>query len=269
MTAIPANFVGTITQEQWDAIPDAGSATKATVKSGSRRIRCHDRAAQWQCEIYRSAADLTAASPGDANAIAEALEREIKVGPDFTRVRRAYSFRSLPKVSTDRNVISKIYAICCAIEKRSHTKDKHGGTLGRAAKELMRVLLYVVNKSGGYLCPSYDTLAKMTGYCRRTVVTAMAMLQRMGFVTVHRRSKWVQTLFGPKLVQDSNAYVYHLPSRGLGALARAIFAPSSECNSFQARNIAEAKKEAINEELQVRCHSPPRSPPPAARASAA
>jgi hypothetical protein len=47
----------------------------------------------------------------------------------------------------------------------------------------------------------------------------------MGFITVHKRIKRVQTPIGVRVVQDSNAYVFHLPIKGLGALAMAVFCP--------------------------------------------
>jgi len=217
----------------------------------SRRVRCRDRAVQWQSDMHRAATQLMVACPADSDAIVAHLEREIEGGPDFTRCHRGSDFRSPPKVNTDRNVIAKIYASARAIENRSHTKGKHGGTLGKAALELLRVFLYVVNKSGGYLCPDYDTLAKLTGYCRRTIATGIRMLQLMGFITVHRRIKRVHTAFGPKVVQDSNAYEYHLPTKGLGALARAFFRLPSECNSRTARNVRCEKKEAYRGGAQV------------------
>jgi hypothetical protein len=45
----------------------------------------------------------------------------------------------------------------------------------------------------------------------------------MGFVTVHKRIKRIQTPLGARVVQDSNAYEFHFPKTGLGALAMAVF----------------------------------------------
>jgi hypothetical protein len=277
MSAPPSNLVGTITQEQWDAIPDAGAATtlrslagpSATAPPNTRR--CRDRAAKWQSDIHRAAMQLMAACPDDGNAIAEAEEREIKAGPDFARCRRGSDFRAPPKVNTDRNFVARLMFMARMIERKSwahKVKGKHGGTLGRSALGLLEIMLYVVNKRGGYLSPSYATLAQLARMSRRAIVTAMGVLESMGFVTIHRRIKRVRTPFGIKVVQDSNAYVYHLP-KGIGALAWALFRPASECSEFPARETTDRKKEATDEELQNRCHSPPRSPPPAARASAA
>jgi hypothetical protein len=192
---------------------------------------------------------LMAACPVDAGAIQESLEREIQKGPDFTRCRRGSDFRQPPKVNTDRNFLARLMFMADMIERktwRGRARGKHEGTLGRSALTLLRVLLFVVNKKDGYLAPSYDTLARLARMSRRTVVTAMGVLETMGVVTIHRRIKRVQTPFGIKVVQDANAYEYHLP-KGLGTVAWAIFGPPSECKNTPARNIIDRKKEGVAE----------------------
>lgn len=211
--------------------------------------RCRDRAAQWQSYMYQAATRLMAACPDQADAIAEHLEKEIAAGPDFARCRRGSKFGDAPKINTDRNFLARLIFMARMIERKSYAnraKGKHGGSLGKTALRLLEVLLYVVNKKGGYLTPSYDTLARMTCMSRRAIVSAMGVLQTMGFVTVHRRVKRIRTPFGVKMVQDSNAYEYHLP-KGLGALAWSIFGAPSECTSFHARETEEQKKEAYEE----------------------
>jgi hypothetical protein len=92
------------------------------------------------------------------------------------------------------------------------------------------VLLFVIKKHNGQLYPSYETLAVLSRKSRRAIVTAMQVLERMGFVTIHRRIKRIQTAIGPRVVQESNAYKFHLPKKGIGALAMSVFCPpSSEC----------------------------------------
>ena len=61
------------------------------------------------------------------------------------------------------------------------------------------------------------------------MITAMQVLQALGFVTIHCRVKRIQTAFGTRVVQDSNAYEYHPSAKMLGRLAWAVFGPSSEC----------------------------------------
>ena len=216
--------------------------------SAPRQIRCRDRAAQWQSDMHRAALSIMAACPDDADAIGEHLEGEIAKGPDFSRQHRGSAFLDAPKVNTDRNFCARLMFIADVIERktwRSRSKGKHGGTLGRSALSLLRVLMFVVKKSAGKLFPSYDHLARLCRMSRRTVVTAMGILVRMGVVTAHRRIKRVRTPLGVRVVQDSNAYEYHMP-KGLGALAWSIFRPPSECNNSSARTVSEQTLEDVD-----------------------
>jgi hypothetical protein len=100
---------------------------------------------------------------------------------------------------------------------------------------LMRTILFRLNKSdGGKVYPSYEVLAELTQYSQRAIIYAMAKLVTFGFITLHRRCKWMETRYGRRLVQDSNAYAYHLPRTGLGKLAMAVFAPDrSDCTGIR------------------------------------
>ena len=123
------------------------------------------------------------------------------------------------------------------IERKSwaaRAKGKHGGSLGPVAIEVLRTLLFVIKKVDGRLYPSYEALAKLSRKSKQAVVTAIKVLELMGFLTVHRRAKRVQTPIGIRVVQDSNAYEFHLPSKGLGALAMALFCPHSEYTKLDA-----------------------------------
>jgi DNA-binding transcriptional MocR family regulator len=102
-------------------------------------------------------------------------------------------------------------------------KGKHGGTLGRAAMEVLRTMLFVIKKIDGKLFPSIEALAILCRMSKQTIVTALKVLEQMGFVTVHKRIKRIQTPLGARVVQDSNAYEFHFPKIGLGALAMAVF----------------------------------------------
>jgi hypothetical protein len=62
---------------------------------------------------------------------------------------------------------------------------------------------------------------------KQAVVDAIKFLERCGFITKQRRTKRIQTPFGAKVVQDTNAYTIHGP-RELGAIARQIFGRRSE-----------------------------------------
>jgi RIO-like serine/threonine protein kinase len=86
-------------------------------------------------------------------------------------------------------------------------------------------MLFVIKKVDGRLYPSLEAMATLSRKSKQAVVTAIKVLERMGFITVHRRVKRIQTPYGVRCVQDSNAYEFHLPTKGLGALAMAVFCP--------------------------------------------
>jgi hypothetical protein len=198
-----------------------------------------------RCGNRRSAGSLITLYPEKQVEIAAMLDAELTKGPDFARCRRG-QFRNPPRVNTDRNFCARVMFIADMIERKTwknRAKGKHGGELGRSAITLLRVLLFVVRKTDGCIYPSYDTLAGLSRMSRRTVIAAMQALEFMGFVTIHRRVKRITTPLGLKMVQDSNAYEYHLP-RGLGALAWEIFKPAtSECRKFPARSMENNKQE--------------------------
>lgn len=233
----------------------------ADLEPGKPSPRCRDRAARWQQQVYHAADRLMTAYPDKQAEISAMLDAEIEAGPDFTRYRRGSEFRTPPKVNVDRNYLARIMFVADTIERKTYknrAKGKHGGELGRNAMALLRVLLFVVKKSGGCLYPSYETLAHLARMSRRAVIAAMGVLKLMGFVTVYRRAKVIDTPFGRKVVQDSNCYAYHMPE-GLGALAWAIFRPASECSKFPARSVLNKKEEATGEKVQVRDRGPPLS----------
>jgi hypothetical protein len=201
---------------------------------GPAPIRCKQRYIQWHGRAYRTAADLKRRFEDKAAEIDAALEKELEQGPDFLKWRRGSKFGEPPKNNLDRNYIARIWWAAQVIERKSwhcRKKGKHGGTLGTVAIELLRTILFVIKKHEGRLYPSYETLALLTRRSRRAIVAAMKVLERMGFVTIHRRIKRIQTAIGPRVVQDSNAYQFHLPRKGLGTLAMSVFCPpSSECS---------------------------------------
>jgi hypothetical protein len=183
-----------------------------------------------------------AAVPDRAKEISEQYDAEIQRGPDFAQYRRGSGFAAAPAVVTDRNACARIMFVAETIERRSwrnRKKGKHGGCLGRNALIVLRVLMFVVKKSRGRLFPSYDHLALLCRLSRRAVVEAVKRLAFWGFLTVHRRCKRVGTAFGARVVQDSNAYEYHLPSKGWGALAVNAYRVASECRKSPASTIVE------------------------------
>jgi hypothetical protein len=225
----------------------------ATVTATRRVIKQKRRFAEWHGRAYKTAEELRARFKGDAEKIEAALQEELERGPDFLQYRRG-DFGRPPRNNLDRNYIARIFFVAQMIERKSwacRKKGKHGGTLGTVAIEVLRVLLFVVKKHGGELYPSYETLAVLCRKSRQAVITAIKVLERMGFITVHRRIKRINTPFGLRVVQDSNAYQFHLPVKGLGALAMAVFCPASESTKSAARKPEDTQGEE-NSRDQVR-----------------
>jgi len=199
------------------------------------------REVAWQRQVYKTAADLMAIAPERADDIEAMTQCEMDRGPDFKRYRRGSQLADAPQVNTDRNFIARLMFIADTIERKSwrnREKGKHGGRLGRSALTVLRVLLFVVKKHKGRLCPSYDHLARLARMSRRAVVDAVQRLKLMGFITIYRRCKRVRTELGIRVVQDNNAYEYHMP-KGWGALAWSIFKPASESSNSTATAVRE------------------------------
>lgn len=216
--------------------------TPSPARDSGAEIRATRRAAQWRGEMQRAWGYMRqrARTEAEAEAIDAELEQALEEGPDFTRYHGNASFDRGPKVSIDRNLAAKIMVVARAIERNSFAqrdKGKHGGALGRAAMRVLETLLFVVRPYHGRLCPSYDMLAELALMSRRTVGTAIETLERMGFITVHRRLKRITTALGFKTVQDTNAYDIHPPKGFFGRIAYRLFFEGSECKNFPANKI--------------------------------
>jgi hypothetical protein len=212
-------------------------------------VRQKQRAADWHSQAYRRAAELRSRY-GQSEQIDQALADELARGPDFARCHRGSLFKEPPKNNLDRNFLARLWFVAQTIERKSWAckkKGKHGGTLGRAALEVLRALLFVIKKIGGKLFPSIETLAMLCRMSKQTVITALKVLERMGFITAHKRIKRIQTPLGARVVQDSNAYEFHFPKTGLGKLAMAVFCGrSSESNKSDAMSTSYKPGEETN-----------------------
>jgi hypothetical protein len=189
-------------------------------------VRKKRRAADWHSQAYLAAAELRRRHQDQAEQIDDALADELGRGPDFARCHRGSLFVNPPKNNLDRNFVARLWFVAQMVERKSwacRAKGKHGGTIGTVAMEVLRTMLFVIKKVDGRLYPSFEALATLSRKSKQAVVTAIKVLERMGFVTVHKRIKRVQTPLGVRVVQDSNAYEFHLPVKGLGALAMAVF----------------------------------------------
>ena len=73
--------------------------------------------------------------------------------------------------------------------------------------------------------------------CKQSVVTALADLERLGFVTRIRRIRQILTPLGFTTRQITNAYVVHEPTTGLGLLVNALFATDSNYSTPSASKV--------------------------------
>jgi hypothetical protein len=67
--------------------------------------------------------------------------------------------------------------------------------------------------------------------CKQSVVTALADLERLGFLTRIRRIRQIKTALGFTTRQITNAYRVHEPASGLGLLATLVFATESNSST--------------------------------------
>src|SRR5262249_14063842 len=139
-----------------------------------------------------------------------------------------------PLVTLDRNERIRLMGKFRAISRRSWVaKDtgKHRGIITRTAESVFGALMYLTEKYGRVF-PSLEGLAHLAMCCKQSVVTAIAGLERLGFVTRIRRIRRIMTPLGFTTRQITNAYRVHEPRNGLGLLAIGLFA--TESNSWTA-----------------------------------
>jgi hypothetical protein len=94
-----------------------------------------------------------------------------------------------PLVTLDRNERIRLMGRFRALSRRSWVaKDtgKHRGIITRTAESVFGALMYLTEKYGRVF-PSLEGLAHLAMCCRQSVVTAIADLERLGFVTRIRR----------------------------------------------------------------------------------
>jgi hypothetical protein len=205
------------------------------------------REAAWRADLTRAWGYWRSRAKDEAEAarIDAAYDEQLAEGPDFARYHRGSEFRDAPRINLDRNDLAKLMTVWRAIERGSWNdkeKGKHGGVIGKLPLRVLEAFLFVLYRQGRSICVPYEAIATAAMICRRSVAMALALLERMGLLTIHRRIKRIKTPLGFKVVQDCNAYELH-PPRGLGSIAArlfgglaALFDPeSSECKNFPAK----------------------------------
>jgi len=204
----------------------AGSAGTAA------RARATRREADWRRQLARAFVYATGQSPDQAEALLAEYERREREGPDFMRQRPGSVIADAPLVMLDRNerirLMGKFRALC----RRSWVaKDsgKHRGIITRTSESVFGALLYLTEKYGRVF-PSLEGLAHLAMCCKQSAVTALADLERLGFITRIRRIRRIATPLGFTTRQITNAYRIHEPTSGLGLIAMTLFA--TESNSW-------------------------------------
>jgi hypothetical protein len=206
----------------------------ARAVGGATRARATRREADWRRQLARAFVYMTDRQPEAAAELLAEYERRERAGPDFMRQRPGSVIAEAPLVTLDRNERIRLTWKFRALSRRSWVaKDagKHRGVITRTAESVFGALMYLTEKYGRVF-PSLEGLAHLAMCCKQSVVTALADLERLGFVTRIRRIRQVQTPLGFTTRQITNAYRVHEPAHGLGLLATLVFA--TESNSWTA-----------------------------------
>lgn len=205
------------------ALPDSRPKSHSETLVCTAKVSQVKTAAEWHSAPHRAAAECERLYQAEAEKIAAVLACR-----GAGKFRRGSGFKNPPKNNLDRNFVARVWFVAKMIEQKSwncRAKGKHGGSVGAVGLEVLRTLLFVIKKIDGRLYPSLEAIAKLSRKSKQAVVKAIKVLELMGFITVHRRVKRIQTPYGVRVVQDSNAYEFHLPATGIGALAMAVFCP--------------------------------------------
>jgi hypothetical protein len=204
----------------------------AGAASSSTRARATRREADWRRQLARGFVYMTGQHPEQAAELLAEYERREREGPDFMRQRPGSVIAEAPLVTLDRNERMRLIWKFRMLTRRSWVNKetgKHRGVITRTAESVFGALMYLTEKYGRVF-PSLKGLAHLAMCCPASVVTALADLERLGFVTRIRRIRQIMTPLGFTTRQITNAYRVHEPARGLGLLATLVFA--TESNSW-------------------------------------
>jgi hypothetical protein len=194
-------------------------------QSSPSRARAKRREADWRRQLARALQYALGKSPELVEELIAEYECREQEGPEFMRQRPVSSITEAPLVNLDRNerirLVTKFRTLC----RRSweaKAPGKHRGAITRAMESTFLALMYLAEKYGR-VYPSLVGLGHLAMCCKDSVVDALAELEKLGFVTHIRRLREVNTALGFKTVQDTNAYLVHEPTSGLGLLAIRMF----------------------------------------------
>ena len=106
-----------------------------------------------------------------------------------------------------KKIVRQLYYRARTWDAATRTKRKHGGIIGRPAVAVLHSLIFdFLNAKTGRLDPSYEGLAKKSGYSRATVAVALRRLRDAGIITWLRRCVAEMRDGRFVLAQERNAY---------------------------------------------------------------
>jgi DNA-binding transcriptional MocR family regulator len=110
--------------------------------------------------------------------------------------------------SIDRNERARIMFRAEALDRRTHRPGQHGGILKRTGLAVLKALVFGFLGPGGRCDPSLESLARMAGCARSTVIEALKHLEAAGLVRRVARWRAVAANGGLVVLQLTNAYLF-------------------------------------------------------------
>ena len=166
-----------------------------------------------------------ARTDADRLAIDAEYERRMAAGPDFTHHRGKSRYGHAPLHGLDREARLRLRTRFNAMARQSweqRREGKHRGLISRTGKDVFNALLWLAEKYDR-LHPSLLCIARLAQCCKQSVVTALRVLEDLGFLTRHRRLKKVAGPLGLKTEQDTNGYELHEAQPGRGRFSWLLF----------------------------------------------
>ena len=108
----------------------------------------------------------------------------------------------------DRNARARLMFFAECLDRRTHQPGRHGGDLRRTGLAVLKALIFGFLGPGGRCDPSLDSLARMAGCARSTVIAALKRLEASGLIRRIARWRAVAANGGLVVLRLSNAYLF-------------------------------------------------------------
>jgi hypothetical protein len=221
-----AEFAGAIPHAQ----SDFGFPQRPPRSTPHPRVRAKRREADWRRQLARAFVYATGQHPEAAAELLAEYESREREGPEWLRQRPGSIVTEAPRVNLDRNALARLavkFRAICRNSWKTKAPGKHRGAISRVMEAAFLALMYLARKDGR-ISLSFTELGRLAMANRGQVIESVAELENLGFVTRIRRLREVYTALGFKTVQDTNAYLVHEPTKGLGLIATRMFCPESD-----------------------------------------